>query len=212
MPNVKDAGGVSFVPAQLITGAAETVLLVPAAGVMGQFPSQVLPAGSGLSIGVPVAYPFDGFPFKIRLNGKYANPGGGTFTPKLYQLAAATVGVIGAAGSATSTGAPGTGDNAFAAPTGLALAPTPGSFWFELTCMWDSGSTKLNGNFLGQINNTNQALTAATQLTVAAISQSSATGPGAILTNLNFLPSFTFSVANAGNSVSIDEFAISSIV
>jgi hypothetical protein len=218
--NLKDLGGVSYVPTQSITGTAETVLLVPAAGVMGQYPNPIFPVGSALSVGINPAIPYFGIPFKLRVAGQFNNTGAGNVTFKIYQLNAVTVGTIGTNGSATSTGAPGAvsgslGDNPFIAPT-AGTTPATGNFWYEAICTWDSVSTKLNAMLVsGAINNVLQAAAAQTQVTVVSVAGTSPgplTGPLGTFTNLNFALSATFATANAANSITVNEFGLSGIL
>jgi hypothetical protein len=168
------------------------------------FPSPAYPVNSGLSItptpDILGAESFDGRAFKVKLHAVIANGGGGNVSVKLYQVSAAQVGVIGAAGSVTTAGAPGTG----ATTTGTVTLTTPPAtgtgVYLEYVFLWDSSSKILQGYRSGIYTSTSTgtflALTATTNLT--SISTISA---------LNFMPSFTFATGGT-NNVTVQEFSI----
>jgi len=83
----------------------------------------------------------------------------------------------------------------------LQLSVVSGSFWYEADLVWDSTSNRLGGvvesisNVVGG-NTVYQARTVFTGVAVTGVA------------DLNFIPFFTFSVANAANTVTISEFAV----
>lgn len=204
MSNVNTMAGFYNLPAQVISVNTEIALLVPAAaGVYPALPSPALPASSGLVVEFPNdlagAMSVDAHPFKVRIAGVVKNPGAGTLTIKMYQVAQAQVGVIGAAGSVTAAGAPGTGATAIHATAALTQA-NPSHFAMEFDLFWSSAVARLDG-YVNGVQNTS------TLIAQAAISAPLSSGVAAV-NQLNFMPSFTFSVANAANSVQLSEFVI----
>lgn len=168
------------------------------------FPTPQFPANGGLSIAPPPDIlgtdSVDGQAFKVKLNAVVANGGAGNVTVKLYQVAAAQVGVIGAAGSVTTAGAPGTGATTTGSVT-LTTPPATGTAVFiEWVFLWDSSSKILAGQRSGLYTSTATgtflAITATTNLT--SISTVSA---------LNFMPSFTFATGGT-NSFTVQSFTI----
>src|SRR5258708_6400366 len=116
MSNVNTFGGFYNLPKTVVTATTEQSLLVPAAGVYAGLPSPTLPVGSGISI--PASFDtaansaFDGKPFVVHVAGVASTAGAAsTIIAKLRQVNAVAVGVIGAAGSVTTAGVPGTGTN-----------------------------------------------------------------------------------------------------
>jgi hypothetical protein len=65
---------------------------------------------------------------------------------------------------------------------------------FENNLIWDSTSAKLNGWFSSDVNNTYTAAAAITTVTSLSV------------TNLVFIPAFTFGTSNAANTVAVKEF------
>jgi hypothetical protein len=204
MSNQNTVAGFYNIPAQVITVTTETALLVPAAGVYAGLPSPVLPAASGLTVSpspdiVGVGSTLDLRRFNVRLSGKIANPGGGNVTVKMYQVPFASLGVISAAGSVTSAGAPGSGDVAVTTFTALTTPANPSSFEYEVDLLWSATVNRIDG-FM-------QGIAAGTLLAPTVIS--APVTSGVTLANaLNFLPSFTFATGNAANSIQISEFVI----
>lgn len=199
MANNNTVSGVYNVPFQLVTGTTEVALLVPAQGVYTEFPSPLMPAGSGLTVAPPSDITgswFDDHKFNIRLTGRIVNTGGGNVTFKMYQVPQAAVGTISATGSVTVAGAPGSGDVSFGTLVAY-TTPSSGNFFVEYQLIWDSVNTKLNGYVFGQVNDSAYvAPVATTQITVANIPA------------MNFLPSITFATANAADGWAVSEFCI----
>jgi hypothetical protein len=168
------------------------------------FPSPQYPVNSGLSIAFPPdilgSDAIDGQAFKVKLNAVVANGGGGNVTVKLYQVSASQIGVIGAAGSVTTAGAPGTGATTTGSVTLTTPPATATAVFLEYTFVWDSSSKILAGFRSGLYTSTSTgtflALTATTNLT--SISTVSA---------LNFMPSFTFATGGT-NSFTVQSFTI----
>src|SRR5271155_416153 len=205
MSNQNTVNGFFNIPAQVVTVSTEVALLVPAAGVYPGLPSPTLPVSSGVSISAPqdailgLGSTVDVHAFKIRLGARVVNPGAGTLTIKLYQIPAASVGVIAAAGGVTSAGAPGTGANIFHTTGALTMA-NPSIYYEEFLCFWSATNNNLGATHSGLQN-------ASTVIALAAVSNALTTGV-TLASALNFMPSFTFSGANAGNSVQVQEFSI----
>lgn len=208
MSNQNTCEGVYNVPAQTITGTSETVLLVPAAGVMPGFPSPALIAASGLSISPPnditgAGSALDIHAFKIRLAVKVNNPGGGNFTLKMYQVPFANIGTISAAGSATSSGAPGSGDVLLDSTGALAATGAVNHLVIEYDLIWSSVLARLDGIHFGYWAGTSIN---STLIDLAAVSSNGISSGVTTVSALNFLPSFTFASANSANSVQVSEF------
>jgi len=171
------------------------------------FPSPAFPVNSGLCVSVPVdiaGSDFDGHPFRLRLAGVAANPGGGNLTIKLYQVPFASLGVISASGSVTTAGAPGSGDNVLKSG-GTALTTPPSTatgFLYEMVVLWDSSSS-----ILQSFVNNGYYTSTATGTLIAAAAGTNVTSISAV-SALNFLPSFTFATGNAANAVTLQEFCI----
>lgn len=206
MANMNTFAGIQNFPAQVITGTSETALLVPAtSGVYPGYPSPQFPASSGLSIAPPndttgFGSALDVREFKVRLVARVVNPGAGTLTVKLYQVPFANIGTISATGSVTSGGAPGSGDVLVHTTAALTQA-NPSIFAIEYDLVWSSINGRLDGVVTG-VQNTS------TLISLAAISSGGLSSGVATVSQLNFLPSFTFSAANAGDSVQVSEFVV----
>jgi hypothetical protein len=204
MSNQNTVAGFFNIPAQVITVNTETALLVPASGVYAGLPSPVLPASSGLSLSptadiTGIGSTQDLHNFKIRLAGKIANPGGGNLTVRMYQVPLAGVGVISATGSVTSAGAPGSSDVTLTSFGAVTTPANPSSFSYEMNLLWSSAVNRIDGYFSGIANGTLVNNTVVTAPVTSGVTVASA---------LNFLPSFTFATANAGNSIQLSEFTI----
>jgi hypothetical protein len=200
----------SGVPSGVTWGAPyyETSLASNSQNPYPGFPSPALPANSGLTVSFPAdvagAMSVDAHAFKLKLSGVFANAGASTVVVKMYQVPFANLGVISAAGSVTTAGAPGTGDNSLIT-SGLSFTAPPstaGAFYVELNLIWDSNSGIIVGTSKGFGNNAgaNQYITEAALTALVT--------PGTSVNSLNFMPSFTFGSANAANSVTVNEFAI----
>lgn len=199
MANVNSKQGFVSLPAQSVTGAFST-LLVPAASALYQgLPSPVFAAGAGLYVNVAPDYQssnpnatsptyvndsVDGRQFKIRVVGIATLAAASTFQVSLYNGSSST--------SSSDTLI------AISASYTVTTASTV-NFVFENNLIWDSTSAKLNGWFKSDVNNTftaDAAITAVTSLSV---------------TNLNFIPAFTFGTSNAGNTVTVKEFLVENV-
>jgi hypothetical protein len=203
MSNQNTVAGFYNIPAQVITVSTEVALLVPAAGVYAGLPSPVLPAASGLSASpspdiTGIGSTLDVHRFNVRLTGKVANPGGGNLALRLYQVPFANVGVISAAGSVTSAGAPGSGDVILVTFTSITAPANPSTFSVEADLVWSSSVNRIDGYFFGNANGVFMDFAEVTAVTSGV----------ATANQLNFLPSFQFSVANATNSVQLSEFVV----
>lgn len=126
---------------------------------------------------------FDGHPFRVRLVGKYTSAAG-TATVAIYQTNAAA-GLVAAQLLSSAAG----------------TAAVSSNFWLEAELVWDSVSQRLNGTQTAAVDKvlSGPALITATGNQITGIvSQNS----------LQFVPAVTFGSANAGNSVTLNEFSI----
>jgi len=209
MANANTSSEWNALPAQAITVNTESALTVPTvAQNYGVLPSPALPVlnaagtANGLTLGIPpdiAGSVYDGHAFKVRLAGKAKTGTSATLTIKLYEATAACVAATTAAALSTGTSV------VLSAAASGAIATTTANFLVEATFIWDSTSKILNGYL-----NAAQVAGAAVAVNSGTVSTAVVTTPVASLgiTDLNFIPSFTFSSANAGNSVTLTEFAI----
>ena len=195
MANVNSSSGFSTLPAQTIGTTSATTLLVPPASALYQgLPSPVFAAGAGLYLALDpdfqsgnpqasaptyVNSSVDGRQFRIRIVGLVTVSASSTFQVSLYNGTSSTV----------------TSDTlvSISASYTITTASTI-NFVFENNFLWDSTSSHLNGWFQSDVNNVftgSAAITAITNLSV---------------TQLQFIPAFTFGSSNAANSVTIKEF------
>jgi hypothetical protein len=200
MASPATTAGYQNLPAQTITTTTETALLVPAQGLYAGLPSPTLAAGAGLTIGFApdiVGSIYDGHPFIVSLVGKATTGGAITFLPKIYQVPASII--------AAGTQATVANDHVTVALAATSISTATQNFIVEAQFLWDSTSKILNGQVIGaQINGVNIAANSGTAGTMVATTQITAVGIG----DLNFMPSFTFGTANAGNIVTVTEFVI----
>jgi hypothetical protein len=191
MSNMNSFIGYQNLPAQTVTVATESPLLVPAQGLYGTLPSPTLPAGAGLFVGLTGDVignaTYDGHPFTVRVAGKAFVAGTGTFTAFLKLGTSATPGNNTVLANATKVSG---------SVTAAAI-----NFWLEAEFMWDSVSQSLTGVASGVVGG---LLLAQTVITALPVLNPNATTPA----TLNFIPSFTFSAANAANTVTVTEFLI----
>lgn len=204
MANANSTVWFNNLPLQSITTGTETALLVPtAAQNYGTLPSPAFAAGAGLSLGFPADLAaninYDCHSFVVRLVGKILTAGSYTFLPTLYQVPATIVAAGTSAtlandnkvlvGAATSSGGAGTQN-----------------FILEARFLWDSTTKKLTGGVdLYQINGVNIAV--GTPSGTAGQFQVTTVVSSVGLSDLNFIPSFTFGTAGV-NGVTITEFSI----
>jgi hypothetical protein len=195
MANVNSSSGFSTLPAQTIGTTSATTLLVPPASALYQgLPSPVFAAGAGLYLALDpdfqsgnpqasaptyVNSSVDGRQFRIRIVGLVTVSASSTFQVSLYNGTSSTV----------------TSDTlvSISASYTITTASTI-NFVFENNFLWDSTSSHLNGWFQSDVNNVftgSAAITAITNLSV---------------TQLQFIPAFTFGSSNVANSVTIREF------
>jgi hypothetical protein len=189
-------------PLQSISGTTETALLVPATGY-GTLPSPTLAASAGLTLGLPQDIAnnntYDCHAFVVRLVGKILTAGSYTFKPSLYQVPQS---IINAGTQATLSN-----DSAVfvGAATSSGGAGTQ-SFLIEAKFIWDSTTKKLTGGVETYlINGVNIAV--GTPSGTAGQFQVTTVVSSVALTDLNFLPSFTFGTAGV-NGVTVTEFSI----
>ncbi len=203
MANVNSTSGFKNIPAQSITTGTATALLTPAAGLYSGYPSPLFPAASGLVLvsdpdwqsGNPnaatptlVNSSVDGNPFRVRLNLLVTTAGAYTFTAKLYKV---TQAILFAGTAATVANNTLLATSATYTAGGAGTANMSVDFYF----LWDSTSGSLNGTFSTFANDVLTAAAATTQATSVPV------------TDLNFIPVFTFGTAGA-NSVVVKEFLI----
>lgn len=200
MANVNSSNGFVSLPAQSITVTTPTTLLVPAASALYQgLPSPVFSAGAGLYLNVAPNYQssnptassptyvndsVDGRQFKIRVVGITTVAASSTFQVSLYQ------------GSSSTTSS----DTLVSISSSYTITTASSINWvFENNLLWDSTTSHLNGWFFSDVNNVftgGAAITAITNLAV---------------TNLVFIPAFTFGTSNAGNTVTVKEFLFENV-
>jgi hypothetical protein len=200
MANVNSSNGFVSLPAQNITNATTTALLVPAATALYQgLPSPVFAAGAGLYLAVAPNYQssnpqassptyvndsVDGRQFRIRIVGLVTVSASTTFQVSLYQ------------GTSSTT----TSDTLVSISSSYTITTASTiNFLFENNLIWDSTSSHLNGWFQSDVNNVftgSVAITAITNLSV---------------TNLTFIPTFVFGTGNAANTVTIREFLFENV-
>lgn len=199
MANVNTSVGFTNLPAQSITTGTATALLVPtSAQNYGTLPSPALTAGSGLYISIPPensgSVDWDGHQFRIRMVGIVLSGTTGTFSVNM------NVGTSSTAANDTSF---------FTITSASITGSTTVPFHFELdaTCLWDSTTQTLSG-FVGnaQFNGVNATTTAGSATTV--LTASSTPVNVSVLSNLQFIPFFTFGTGNAVNTVTVKEFLI----
>ncbi len=199
MANVNSKQGFVSLPAQSITGAFST-LLVPAASALYQgLPSPTFAAGAGLYVAVAPDYQssnpnatsptyvndsVDGRQFKVRLTGVTTVGAGSTFQVSLYQ------------GSSSTSAS----DTLVAISTSYTITVASSINWvFESNLLWDSTTSHLNGWFYSDVNNVYTAAAAITAITNLTV------------TNLNFIPAFSFGTPNAANTVTVKEFLVENV-
>lgn len=191
MSNMNSFLGYQNLPAQTITTGTDTPLLVPAQGLYSTLPSPVFAAGAGLYVGLTGDVinnaTYDGHPFTVRVAGKAFIAGTGTLAVTLKLGTSAT--------SSSNT------TLANATKVGASVTATAQNFWLEGEFMWDSVSQSLTGVASGVVGG---LLLAQIVITAQQVTNPNATTPA----TLNFIPSFTFSSANAGNTVTVTEFLI----
>lgn len=205
MSNVNTTSGFYKIPQIVVTATSEQALLVPASGYPG-LPSPTLPSGAGITIAPSpdiTGSVLDGRPFRVRAVGVASTLGSAsTIIAKLRQVNAVAVGVIGAAGSVTTAGVPGTGTNLFATSATIGSSNVASvQFEYEYTMFWDSTSKNLTGFKSVDYSNftsTNVLTTPAVGTPIASLN----------FADLNFMLSFTFSAANAANTINVNEFSI----
>lgn len=199
-------------PVATTTATTETVLLAPTAtGIYAGLPSPVFPASTtanpcGLNLTVPpdVALgEFDGHAFEVLIAYKLTTTATTSFTINLYNYTAAVL-----AGGPSATGYLGaaiTGTGVTKLITGTATAVGTGGASvngvFRAQFIWDSASKVLAAsNTPVQFQKGATVTLTATNATVTGLGQ----------TDLNFAPSFTYSVTNSPTLV-ITEFVINRI-
>lgn len=198
MANVNTMIGYQNLPAQSITVNTITPLLVPAQGLFSTLPSPTLASGAGLWIGVPqdvANSECDGHPFKVRIVGKVFTGAAATLATTLYQVPAATI----AAGTVSTLA----GNQSLIALTSTAITGSA-NFIVEIEFLWDSVSQSLGGFVTTAFANSALIGTLGAATTARTVPFTTAAG----VNGLNFLPTFTLSVANAANTVTVTEFVI----
>jgi hypothetical protein len=194
--NVNTSVGYTNLPTQSITTGTATALLVPtSAQNYGTLPSPALAAGAGLYISIPPensgSQDWDGHQFRVRIVGTVLSGTTGTFTTTLYlgtSSTAASDSSIAAAASASITGS----------------TTVPFHFVLDSTMLWDSVTQTLSGLTNAQYN----GVAAITTVVNTVITATTSPVNVSALTNLQFIPFFTFGTGNAVNTVTIKEFLI----
>ena len=126
----------------------------------------------------------DGRQFRVRIVGIVTVSASSTFQVSLYNGTSSTV----------------TSDTLVSISASYTVTTASSvNFVFENNFLWDSVSSKLNGWFQSDVNNTftgSVAITAITNLSV---------------TQLQFIPAFTFGTSNAANQVVVKEFLFENV-
>lgn len=173
------AQGPYVIPSYVPTTTSATVLTNQQgnAAVLSVGTTQYL---SGASTAPSFAQNFDGFAFKLRINGKVTTGASCNVTVAIQQGNSTTV----------------TSSNNVAATSTLAVNTTSANFQLECVCIWDNVSQKIQGVISPwSWTNTTAVAAAALSNSVTVTSQS----------NLTFVPVVTFS-ATTGATMTISEF------
>lgn len=208
MSNVNTFAGYYNVPAQLAVNTGANVFVVPATGYPG-LPSPVLPSGSGLTVSatpdIATGYS-DVHPLKVRACGKATTTGAAaTIIPILYQVGSTAVGVIGAAGSVTSTGVVGTGCTLLHTCATIASSNVATvDFMYEWQLLFNSTAGSLGGFCSTSWTN----FTSTSAYTINAVLSGGPIASGLKFGDLNFELTFTFSAGTSPNAVQLTEFSI----
>jgi hypothetical protein len=201
------AGFPSFNYVQAVAVTSETALLAPSAsGVSPYFPSPDFPLSTttypvGVYVGVPADIAgavYDGHPFEVSLSFVASSTATTNMLVNLYQAKQSTFsGGPAATGYTLAT----LGSGCTKVVTGTATAGLTSTvsqnFWMKASFVWDSVSGKLGYCLATQYQS---------GAAPAIASSASVTGPLAI-TDLNFIPSFTFASA-ATTTITFKEFVI----
>ena len=180
------------------TAGSEQVLYAPlASGVNPNFPSPLFPLStSTYPVAVYIAPSpdiagsvFDGHPFEIKFAAKFTTAASASITLNMYQVSGSvlTSGITSTTyGTLTQASPSGTGITKLVTGTSTAANTTSGTITFSQQYAWDSVSKLLAIN-----------TTAITYQKGVAISntQSAATVASLAFTDLNFIPTFTFTTA-----------------
>jgi len=180
------------------TAGSEQVLYAPlAAGVNPNFPSPLFPLStSTYPVAVYIAPSpdiagsvFDGHPFEVKFAAKFTTAASASITLNMYQVtnSVLTSGITSTTyGTLTQASPSGTGITKLVTGTSTAANTTSGTLTFSQQYAWDSTSKLLAIN-----------TTATTYQKGVSISntQSAATVASLAFTDLNFIPTFTFTTA-----------------
>lgn len=200
MANVNSSNGWVSLPAQAVTTANETPLLVPPSSALYQgLPSPTFSAGAGLYLNLantintnnPTASSptytndaVDGRQFKIRVVGLCSVSASTTVQLALYN------------GSSSTTSS----DTLIAISASYTITTSSSvNFVFETNLIWDSTSKSLNGWFSSDVNNVFTGGAAITQVTNLSV------------TNLQFIPSVIYATSNAANTWTVKEFLFENV-
>jgi hypothetical protein len=151
MSNMNSFAGLYNLPKFVISDTNEHALITPSLGnaptgsswsfpyyasgfasatnnIYAGYPSPQFPANSGLCISFSPdslgSDSVDGAPFKLKIAGVIANPGGGNLTVRQYQVRSSDLGIISTTGSVNTAGAPGSNDAVFSS-IAFTLPPIP---------------------------------------------------------------------------------------
>lgn len=139
---------------------------------------------SGASTAPSYAQNFDGFPFKLRINGKVTTGASCNVTVAIQQGNSTTV----------------TAGNTVATTGAIAVNTASGNFQLECVCIWDNVTQKIQGVINESWVNATAVATAVVTNQVAVTAQSS----------LTFVPVVTFS-ATTGATMTISEFVAETV-
>jgi hypothetical protein len=164
-----------------VTSAFVVLNQPAAAAVLSVGTTQYL---SGAATAPSFAENFDGFAFKLRINGKVTTGASCNVTVAIQQGNSTTV----------------TSGNTVATTGALAVNTTSANFQLECTCIWDSVTQKIQGIINESWVNATAVATAVVTNQVAVTAQSS----------LTFVPVVTFS-ATTGATMTISEFVAETV-
>lgn len=180
------------------TAGQELVLFAPlAAGVNTGFPSPLFPLSTATyPVAVYIAPSpdiagsvFDGHPFQVKFAAKFTTAASASITLNMYQVSNSvlTSGITSTTyGTLTQNGPSGTGITKLVTGTSTAANTTSGTLTFAQEYVWDSTSK------LFAINTA--AVTYQKGVSISN-TQSAATVASLAFTDLNFIPTFTFTTA-----------------
>ena len=199
-------GWPSFNYTQTVAVTTETALLAPSAsGVSPYFPSPDFPLSTttyptGVYVGIPADITgsvYDGHPFEVSFSAVLSSSATTNMLVNLYQAKASTF-AGGPAASGYTLATLGTGCTKVVTGTATAglTSTVSQNFWMKAQFVWSSSTKVLNFGAAAQYLN---------GAVVSVASSANATSIG--VTDLNFIPQFTFA-SGGTNTVQVVEFVV----